>query len=190
MEMEDEEKQVRDELSTSSGLLFIAKACRLMFQNIDSFVTLSRNNTEIIEVELYPFDIHSDAGNYEFWDKVGQVIGNLTRLHTLNINFLPFTDDDDDDDDGDEVRTPDWEVVTRILPCLRRKVELSSSTSDDDIEVEEIQGLARAIHGHPMISGFFAQFGFTFASMGTWCSTLATLPSLEDLVLGLQEPET
>jgi hypothetical protein len=39
-------------------------------------------------VELYPlFDI--DAENYEFWDKVGQIVGNLTELETINFHFPP-----------------------------------------------------------------------------------------------------
>jgi hypothetical protein len=37
-----------------------------MFDNIDSFVAMSRENTSVTIVKLYPFD--SDAGDYEFWD--------------------------------------------------------------------------------------------------------------------------
>jgi hypothetical protein len=33
------------------------------------------------------------------------------------INFLPGNDDDDD---SDEARMPDWEILTRILPYLRK----------------------------------------------------------------------
>jgi hypothetical protein len=184
--MEDEEKQIiRDELS--QDYLNVAKGLPFLFQNIDSFVTLSRDNTTITEVELYPFD--SDAGNYEFWEKVGQMLGNLMELQTLNLNFLPCREFNDN---GDETRrrVPDWEILTRILPYYRNKVFLSSSTRDDDVEFEDVQALARAIHGHPMISGFIAQFGFTFANIGTWCSALATLPCLKRVEFGLQDPET
>jgi hypothetical protein len=65
--MEDEEQPVRDELSRES--LKIAKGRSFMFDSIDSFVALSRDNSFVKNLELYPFD--SDAGNYEFWDKVG-----------------------------------------------------------------------------------------------------------------------
>jgi hypothetical protein len=141
-------------------------------------------------VAVYPFD--SAPGNYEFWDnKVGEIVGNLMELKSIIINFLPYTDDNDDDNNGDEARMPDWETLSRSLRCLRRKISLFFSEEDNDTEVEEIQGLARAIHGNPMISEFSTQGGgFTFANLGPWCSALATLPSLESVVFGLQEPET
>jgi hypothetical protein len=184
--MEDEEKQIRYELGKS--FLRIVKGCQyigpLMYDNIDSFVELSRDNTSVLTVELYLFD--SDAGNYDFWDKVGQVVANLTELRMLSIHFV----DDDDDDDEYEVRRPDWEILTRILRNLRRKVLLSSATGEDDAEVEEIRALARTVRGHPMISAFSSEMEFSFANVGPWCSALATLPSLERITLGLQEPET
>jgi hypothetical protein len=181
--MEDEEQQIRDELS--GVYLGISKGRPFLFENIDSFVALSRDNTTVTDLELYPFD--RNAGNYEFWDKVGQIVGNLMELRVINIYFLPYHGDDDDD--GDEVRMPDWEIITRILPYFRRKVTLC--LEDYDAEVEDIQGLARAIHGHPMISEFSTQgMGFTFANLGPWCSALATLPSLDSVAFGLQEPET
>jgi hypothetical protein len=138
-------------------------------------------------VELYPFD--SEAGNYEFWDKVGQIVGNLTELKVISINFLPYSGDDGDED-GDDAHMPDWETLSRILPHVRCKVSLRSSTEDYDAEVEDIQGLARAIHGHPMISEFDSAIPFTFANLGPWCFALVTLPSLERVGFGLQQLET
>jgi hypothetical protein len=178
--MEDELQQIRDELSRQ--YMIIAKGAPF---NIDSFVARTRENTSVHTVELYPFD--SDAGNYEFWDKMGQIVGNLMELQTLNIHFLPYAESSDY---RDEAHVPDWEILTRILRHLRRKIVLSSSIEDYDAESEEIQGLARAIHGHPMISGFRSGVGFTFANLGSWCSALATLPSLECVTLTLREPET
>jgi hypothetical protein len=193
MEVED---RIRDELS--QDYLNIKKENSFMFDNIDSFVTLSRENTNVKAVELYLFDSH--PGNYELWDKVGRIVENLTEVHTLSIHSHTETEPDDDDDeddesdDGDEAPMPDWEILTRILPYLRRKVELylstEESTDDDDEVIEEIQGLARAIHGHPMISGFCSTMAFSFANMGPLCSTLATLPSLENILLGFGDPET
>jgi hypothetical protein len=182
--MEDEEKQIRDELSVST--LEISKENVFLFHNIDSFVALSRENTIVNEVMLYPFD--SDAGNYEFWDKVGEIVGNLVELEMLSIQFLPYYLEDDN---GDEARIPDWETLTRILRKLRRKVALSLTTAGDDYaEVEVMQGLARAIQGHPMISTFKSQDPFPYSDVALWCFTLATLTSLEILVFGFQEPET
>jgi hypothetical protein len=154
-----------------------------MFDNIDSFVELSRENTWIESVDLYPFD--RNAGNYESWDKVGQMVGNLMELQTINIYFFP--DADDDDDDRDEAPSPDWEIVSRVLRYLRRKIVLSPSIEFYYAEVEEIQGLARAIQGHPMISEFRSEVGFTLANMDPWCTALATLPSLERVTLRFRE---
>jgi hypothetical protein len=160
-----------------------------MFDIVDSFVVQSLENTSIDKVELYPFD--SDPGNYEVWDKVGQMVGNCLELQMITIHFLPYTDaNDDDGGGGDESPSPIWETFTRILRHSRRKVTLCSSREDYEPEVEEIQGLAGAIHGHPIISGFISTVDFTFATMGPWCSTLATLPYLESVTLGLRETET
>jgi hypothetical protein len=137
------EERIRDELNGS--WMEIAKD-RSFFDHIDSFVALSRENTSVNYLHLHPFD--SDPGNYDFWDKVGQMVGNLLELQTININF---ENDDDVDGDEDESSSPDWEILTRILRHVQRKVSLCSSPDDYDAEVEEIQGLARAIHGHPMI---------------------------------------
>jgi hypothetical protein len=183
MAMEVKEKQVRDELSKI--VLEIAKENAFMFDNIDSFVALSRENFIVTEVMLYPFD--SDAGNYENWDKVGEIIGNIVKLQTLSIQFLPYNDNDEDA--GDRAR-PDWEILTRILRKLRRKVAIFLITGEDYVQVEVIEGFARAIDGHTMISEFNSEYPFTYADVGLWCSTLATLPFLQRLVFGLQEPET
>jgi hypothetical protein len=88
---------MRDALSRD--FLEITEENEYMFDNIniDSFVALSRENPFVKKVELYPFD--SDPGNYELWDKVGQIVGNLTELQTLSIHFLPFEDSESDDDD-------------------------------------------------------------------------------------------
>jgi hypothetical protein len=94
-------------------------------------------------------------------------------------------------DFGDEARIPVWQTLTRILRYLRRKVWLVLPEDNIHAEAEDIEGVARAIHGHPMISGFHSQGGgLTFANLGPWCSALTTLPSLERVTFGLQEPET
>jgi hypothetical protein len=182
--MEDKEEHVRDELS--SNLMRITKGDSFMFDNIDSFVTLSKENTSIWMVTLSPFD--RNAGNYEVWEKVGEIVGNLTELKILSIEFQPCYQYHREDDDGDEACLPDWEILTRILRYLPCKISLISG--NDDAEVEDIQGLARAIHGHPMMLGFSCQADFTFENLGPWCSALSTLPSLKSAKLGLQEPET
>jgi hypothetical protein len=56
--------------------------------------------------------------------------------------------------------------------------------------VKKCKVLDRVIHGHPMISELSSAMDFTFANVARWCSTLATLPYLERVSLGLREPET
>jgi hypothetical protein len=181
----DEEKRQRIRFELDYGYLCIAEDHSLMFENIDSFVALSRENDSVKEVGLHPF--HSNAGNYEFWDKTGQIVGNLIKLDTIVINICLYADDDNN---GDEARMPDWETLARILPYLQHKIELFWSIFNRDVEVEDIEGLARVIHGHPMISGFTFPAECTFANMGPWCSTLITLPSLEHVTFGLRQPAT
>jgi hypothetical protein len=181
--MVDKERQIRDKLSRT--YLHITKEVSFMFENIDSFVALSRENTSVATVGVYQFD--SAPGNYEFWDKVGQIVGNLMELRLINIHFLPYLDDENH---RDETRGPDWETLNRILPYIQQKIALRLYGGDNDEEVEKIQGLARAIHGHPMISEFSSEMEFTFANLGPWCSALTALPSLERVTFSLREPET
>jgi hypothetical protein len=111
------------------------------------------------------------------------MVGNFMELHTLTICFGV-------DRCGDwENCSPDWEILTRILPHLRREVTWCTPVEDYSPRTEEIQGLARAMHGHPMISEFTC-VGCRLENVGPWCSALTTLPSLERVKLGLREPET
>jgi hypothetical protein len=151
--MEDKERQIRNELNGS--YMHLTKEL-LMFDNINSFLALSRENTSVKMVALYPFD--SAPGNYDVWDKAGQIMRNLRELKLIDIHFLPYYDDDDNNDnDGDEAQMPDWEIITRILPYVQRKIALVFSKEGYDADAEDIRGLARAIHGHPMISAFSTQ---------------------------------
>jgi hypothetical protein len=112
------------------------------------------------------------------------MVGNLMELHTIDIHF----DSDRYGYGSCENCSPDWEILTRILRYLRREVALCY-VENYEPESEEIQGLARAMHGHPMISEFSA-LRCTFENFGPWCSALATLPSLKRVALDLQESTT
>ena len=93
--MEDEEQQIRNVLNVG-GCLRITKEGSFMFDNIDSFVALSQDNTSVGMLDLYPFD--SAPGNYECWDKVGQIVGYLMELKVINIYLQPFSRDEDNND--------------------------------------------------------------------------------------------
>jgi hypothetical protein len=73
-------------------------------------------------------------------------VGNLRELKTLQIHLQPAPTTDED---RNEVRMPDWEILTRILPYLKRKVALLLITDTFGTEGEAMRGLARAIHGRP-----------------------------------------
>jgi hypothetical protein len=146
-----EEIQIRDELS--GEYLEIWEEKSFMLDNIDSFLALSRNNTSVKVVDLYPF--YDYSLNSEFWDKVGQIVGNLTELNRIEINFYPYdvdVYDFYDDYSCFEVRRPDWEILIRILSHLRQKVRstISFGLGFFGLPLEQIQGFARAIYGHPM----------------------------------------
>jgi hypothetical protein len=61
---------------------------------------------------LNPFG--SNAGNYEFWDKVVQIVGNLMKLQTFNIHFVTYTESEADVDYNDEANIADLEILARI----------------------------------------------------------------------------
>jgi hypothetical protein len=164
-----------------------------MLDNIDSFLALSRNNTSVKAVDLYPF--YDYSLNSEFWDKVGQIVGNLTELNRIEINFYPYdvdVYDFYDDYSCFEVRRPDWEILIRILSHLRQKVRstISFGLGFFGLPLEQIQGFARAIYGHPMLWDFDFQELISFVDLGPWCSAMATLPSLKRVRFGLWEPES
>jgi hypothetical protein len=186
--MEDEEG-IRYAYGLSGSSMEVAKGGPFTFGTIDFFVAMSRDNTSVERVELFPFD--SDAGNYEFWDKVGQIVGNLTELQIININFTPYNDGYTSEVDEDADASPDWETLTRILRSLRHKVILCSDVDEyGDDYGEEIEGLARVIHGHPMISECRLEVDLTFTNLGPVCSALAALPSLQRGTFSLRAPET
>jgi hypothetical protein len=107
------------------------------------------------------------------------------ELQMIIIHFLPYSNYyDDEDGNEDEARMPDWGTLTRILSYLQQRVALCSFSEDYDAEVEESQGLARAIHGNPMISKLH------LCKQGPWCSAMVALPSLESVQIALPEPET
>jgi hypothetical protein len=141
-----------------------------VFAEVDSFVALSHGNDTISRVTLSPYD-RADPGNYEFWDKVGQGVGNLKSLHTLRIYLI------------DSLGEPDWEIVARILPHIQNKIELR--VHNGYIEgIEDMRAFARAIQGHPAITNFNAVV--CFEDTATLCSALTTLPNLEYVLLTQQ----
>jgi hypothetical protein len=140
-----------------------------IFEEIDSFVELSRGNTSVELVRLFPYD--EDAGTYEVWDKVGQGVGNLKSLYRLNIRL--------DNEEGNE---PDWEILARILRHVSRAIELNIFHGYI-AGTEDMRAFATAIQGHPAITSVTTCDSFRFESTDMFCSALATLPNLQTVFL-------
>jgi hypothetical protein len=154
-----------------------------MLKHIDCFVSQSRGN-ECIEGLDFNLSLN-DGENDEFWDKVGQAIGNLQALKTVRISTHCDTGDYDA---FAEPPSPDWEILERILSHIRQKVELELHNDDDEFwwNVEESRSFARVIHGHPTITCFTdisAGGMFPYEAWDVLYTALATLPALESIEL-------
>jgi hypothetical protein len=150
--------------------------------HIDCFVSQSRGNRSVEEVCLCPhaFNGHDDG----FWDKVGQAVGNLQELQTINISSAR------EYDDGTDVSIPDWGELARILSHVWQKVEVKLENTDpwDPWAIGEVQALTRALsHGHPTITSFDCCYRFPYESWDALFSALATLPALKSVWLGISE---
>jgi hypothetical protein len=101
-----------------------------IFDQVDAFIDLSRDNETVEKVILYPnTDPDADASGthrYAIWDKIAEGIRNLQALRTITIM------------DGNVVDyewvafVPDWEILTCILRRLRRGIQLCIEDDEDD----------------------------------------------------------
>jgi hypothetical protein len=115
------------------------------------------------------------------WERVGEAIGNLQALDTINI-----CNDDDDDDAGG---IPDWERLACILRHVRQSVRIKIDISYHWAS-QEMLPFVLAIRGHPTITGFEAGHGrYPYESMSMLYSALATLPALKSVQLHALEPD-
>jgi hypothetical protein len=175
------------EMGQQLGLHLNEESFPWILNHIDDFVSQSRGNEITHDLYLYPctFNGHDD----EFWDKVGQAVGNLQALKKLYIYaplslYYHIVGDDDDDDD---LPTPDWDILARIMSHVRQKIVVNISYVHT-WDVEESRLFARAIHGHPTITRFEdgvlgGGTKFPYEASGALYSALATLPALESLSL-------
>jgi hypothetical protein len=151
-----------------------------IFDQVDAFVNLSRGNELVEEVVLFPFTDPGDdiSGNhrYAIWEKIAEGISNLQALSEITISDSHFLDDEEDP------LAPDWEILACILRRLRRGVRLCMG---DDVlrlwSTESLPVFAGVIRGETMITGFRTGEGFPFHCLDILCSTLLTLPALENV---------
>jgi hypothetical protein len=67
-----------------------------IFEHVDAFVNLSRDNEKVDEVVLC-LATDPDAHRYAKWDKVAKGIGNLQALRDITIVVYNSFDDDEED---------------------------------------------------------------------------------------------
>jgi hypothetical protein len=147
-----------------------------LFDHVDAFVNLSQGNDSVKEIILRPFtDPGEDASGtyrYAIWDKIAEGINNLQALSVITIERNSrFVD----------ALVPDWDILACILRRLRQGIRLCM---DDDALLWDTAALptfARAIHGQAMITEFCTGSGFPFHYLDILCSSLLTLPALENV---------
>jgi hypothetical protein len=69
-----------------------------IFDHVDAFVNLSRDNESIEKVDLFSFtdpgDDASGTHRYAIWDRIAEGIGNLQELREITIVDGNFVDDE------------------------------------------------------------------------------------------------
>jgi hypothetical protein len=159
-----------------------------IFDDVDAFVKLSRDNATVHEVVLYPvIDIGNDASGtcrYAIWDRIAEGIGNLQALREITIGGRNYYDDEGRNmfDDEENWFENDWEILACILRRLRRGIVLSMEDDSPLLwDAEALPVFAEVIHEHAMITGFSTGIGCPFHCLDILCSALLTLPALEKL---------
>jgi hypothetical protein len=146
-----------------------------IFDQVDAFVNLSRDNKTVQEVTL-SLAIDPDANRYAIWDKIAEGIGNLQALREIIVGDANWADDEEDP------LAPDWEILACILRRLRRGVQLRMRDESPQVwDTEALPAFAAVIHGHAMITGFSTGNLFPFHCLDILCSALLTLPALESV---------
>jgi hypothetical protein len=143
-----------------------------IFDHVDAFVNLSRENKTVEEVTLY-LATDPDDDRYAIWDKIAEGIGNLQALLEIIIA------DKNSVNDVEDPHAPDWEILACILRRLPLGVQLRILDDAPLLwDAEALPAFARVIQGHAMITGFSAGDRFPFQSLDILCSAFLTLPAL------------
>jgi hypothetical protein len=151
----------------------------LISDHVDHFVNQCGGSETVEDVLFYPYSLVGKDN--EFWDKVGQAIGNLQSLEGLQIRFS--RSENEDVPSG----IPDWEIMASILRHVRQKVRVYFEDDEYMWTTEEVEALTRAIRGHPTITSFEDYDSFPNVSLDTLYSALVTLPALESISLHYSE---
>jgi hypothetical protein len=167
-----------DELLAGEVLHFRKHFMGWISDSDDCFVSLSRGNKSVRTASLYATAFRDRDD--EFWDKLGQAIGNLQALERL---YICNHDSHDTRDDEEVVPIPYWEILARILSHVRQKHTLAITVLNEAWHEEEIRSFTRVIRGHPTITCFDSGNMVPYEASDALYSALATLPALESLYL-------
>jgi hypothetical protein len=139
----------------------------------DCFGRQARHGESVQEVRFFGYSGREQDD--EVGNKVGRAIANLQALETIWI----FSNCDANED----LPTSDWEILARILSHVRQKIEVKIGPLRP-WDAEQSRLFARAIHGHPTITSFVdGDKNFSYESLDSLYSALATLPALESIRL-------
>jgi hypothetical protein len=184
MKRGNEDRHVCHRLLSGPSLILDEESIPWILNHIDCFVSLSRGNESIEQVNLLPYAFI--AMDDDAWDKLGRAIGrNFHALETLDIST---SRGHDDRDEVPPIPIPNWEILERILRHVRQKVGVR--IDDFEWDVEEMQALGKAIRGHSTITSFDCCYNFPYESMDKIYSALVTLPALESVHLSHQIMDT
>jgi hypothetical protein len=167
-------ERIRQVLSGDNIYLDKLEDDTVIFDHVDAFVKLSRDN-ETVEELLLCLDTDPDAHRYGIWDKIAEGIGNLQALRLITIV-------DSRIDEDEYLYVPDWEILACTLRHLRRGIQLRMHDDAHNLwGTDALPAFARAIHGHAMITRFSTGYGFHSDCLDVLCSALLTLPALENV---------
>jgi hypothetical protein len=170
---------IRALLSRNTVVLDIVEGGTNIFDQADFFINMSLDNERVQEVFLYaaadPGDGNASGTNTDdIWDKVAEGICNLQALRQITIMDFNSLGEED-------ALAPDWEILALILRRLRRGIHLYMQDGGFSWDPEVLPVLNRAIHGQAMITGLSTGEHFPFHCLDILCSTLLTLPALENV---------
>jgi hypothetical protein len=148
------------------------------FDHVDAFINLSRGNESVEKVSFRlatdsSDDVSGTHDRYDIWDKIAEGVGNFQVLREITIDdYFLFGEHD--------LFVPDWEILARILPRLRKGIQLRMRDHAPLLwDTETLPTFAGIIRGQAMITGFSTGAAFAFDCLDILCSALLTLPALE-----------
>jgi hypothetical protein len=151
---------------------------------LHSFVKLSQGNDTVQEVLLHLYE--DRRRGYKMLELLGKGLGNLGALRVLTISFFPIYVPCDEAvyEDAESVSLY-WKALTSVLGGVRHNIELR--LEGEYYEEINYTNFAVAIQGVSTIRFFHSGDLIPWESANILMSALVTLPSLENVILAMEE---